>query len=92
MGILSILMVLDNLDLHQEGPQRPAIFAASDVGQGDVDPADGLFEFQRGKGDQVVVAGACEQGDPRRGVGFVGAEVEEDADGEDGDEAREMYI
>jgi hypothetical protein len=39
-----------------------------------------------------MVACACKQSNSCRGVGFVGAEVEVDADGADRDEAGEMYI
>jgi len=39
-----------------------------------------------------VVACAGKQGDSSWGVGFVGAEVEEDSDGKDGDEAGEVDV
>lgn len=39
-----------------------------------------------------MVAGASEEGDARRCVGFVGFEVEEETDAGDGDEAREVDV
>lgn len=80
MRILSILMILDNLNLDQKRPQRLPISATTNMFEWYIDPAFRLREFQRGEGDQVVVAGPGEESDLGGRVRLVGFEVEEYAD------------
>jgi hypothetical protein len=92
MRILPILVILHDLDLDEESSQSVSVGAAADAFERDVNPAFWLREFERGEVDEVVVAGAAEECDAGWGVGFVGLEVEVDADGNNGGEAGEVDI
>jgi hypothetical protein len=92
MRILPILVILHDLDLDEESSQSVSVGAAADAFERDVNPAFWLREFERGEVDEVVVSGAAEECDAGWGVGFVGLEVEVDADGNNGGEAGEVDI
>lgn len=83
--VLAVLVVLDNLHLHDVGHEAVAVLAAAGGCQGHVDPARGVDELRGAKGQQVVEGGAGEPVDARWGVGLVLGVVDEEADGADFD-------
>ena len=92
MCILSVLMILHNLDLNQKRPESLAVLTSSNVIEWNINPALWLLKVKAGEGDQIVIARASKESDASRGVGFVGFEVEVDTDRANGDESGEVYV
>jgi hypothetical protein len=85
MGILPILMILHNPNLHKKSAESLPILSSPYMFQSNIDPSFRLRKLEVREGDEVVVAGPSEEGYTGRGVGLVGFEVEVDADGPDAD-------
>lgn len=85
VGVLAVLVVLEDLHLEDVGDESIAIGVAACAGNRDLLPTDWTLEGHGGEFDQVVFASSGFEDDFGRGVRFVFGVVDEEANVADAD-------
>lgn len=71
MGILAVLVVLEDLHLNDPSDEGVAVRATAGASDGNLLPAGGILESHGSKLDEIVLTGAGLEDDLGRGVGLV---------------------